>query len=155
MVAMVNNDFVDKFSFVSSPEESVFLQIDETIWKRALQSASHDNQAMIRHASISGGPEWRLHVAEIEKAVACHVHFSGTEHYKVVAGTGVLCYGPVLGKDGDYRIAWQKKVAVGNGDMFVIPENYAHQLMRKGKEPLIILFACPDTHLGNDRVILD
>ncbi len=127
--------------------------VEEEIWRKALENALPDPVARIRHAIIEGEASWRVHVAEIQHKVACHVHFVGEEQYEVVSGSGKLHYGPVLSNPSGHKIQWQKLLAVTAGDTFIIPEGFAHQLVLDGPAPLIILFACPDSHLGNDRTV--
>lgn len=128
--------------------------VEEHIWRQALENAQPDPVARIRHAIVGGEAIWRVHVAEIQHKVACHVHFAGEEQYEVVSGSGKLFYGPVLTGSSGHKVHWQKPLPVTTGDTFIIPEGYAHQLVLDGAVPLIILFACPDSHLGNDRTVL-
>lgn len=130
------------------------LQIEEKVWRQALSQVEADSQANILHSVISGSDEWRVHVAEIAEKVACHVHRVGDEVYEIVAGKGVLFYSRV--KDGVHVLAAEEihSLAVQAGDVFVVPCNCAHQLVNAGPDRLIILFACPDSHLGDDRFML-
>lgn len=152
--AMHNNSgcFVDKSAVMLGGVKS--FAVAEDIWRESLENALPDPVAQIRHAVVGGEAAWRVHVAEIQCKVACHAHFAGEEQYEIVSGAGKLHYGPVITSAGAFQINWQKPLAVKAGDTFLIPEGYAHQLVREGNVPLIILFACPDSHLGNDRTVL-
>jgi mannose-6-phosphate isomerase-like protein (cupin superfamily) len=123
-------------------------------WQDALKNAAFDKVAKIRHAELEGNPDWRKHVAEIQKKVACHVHFSGDEVYEVVAGAGTMYLGVVDREDSGDKISEKASVALNTGDTLVIPAGVAHQLVRSGKESLIIIFACADSHLAEDRRVL-
>lgn len=139
-------------SFISGLENS--LGVAEEVWRPALGKILPDPVASIKHAELDGEAEWRLHVAEIPEKVTCHVHFKGSEIYEIVEGEGILHYGPVVKIGGNFKVDWQEPLAVKTGDTFTIPEAYAHQLVRTGATALIIIFACPDRHLADDRIVL-
>lgn len=141
--------------------------IDARVWRQALSSCRLDKLAGIRHAELHGTPEMRLHVAEISTRVNCHYHRHGEELYQVVEGAGILHFGAVehrvcddnhgkiaFDKGSEILVAWQQPLRVKAGDSFVIPEGFAHQLVRDGDAPLTIIFACPDSHLADDRFLL-
>lgn len=135
--------------------------VDDKVWRQALSSCRLDKIAGIRHAELHGTPEMRLHVAEISTRVNCHYHRRGEERYQVVEGAGNLHYGIVcepaagLAEAGAApAVDWQKPLAVKAGDSFIIPQGFAHQLVRDGDAPLTIIFACPDSHLADDRFLL-
>ena len=131
--------------------------VDREIWQEALANAQPDSVVSIRHAALQGDEGCRIHVASISERVGCHAHFSGEEDYAVVSGCGVLHWGVVSERAEDkWRVVWETLVYVSAGDRFIIPQGYAHQLERFGNEPLVILFACPDTHLNDkDRLMLE
>lgn len=56
--------------------------------------------------------------------------------------------------ESETSVAWQQPLQVKAGDSFVIPEGFAHQLVRSGEAPLTIIFACPDSHLNENRFLL-
>lgn len=56
--------------------------------------------------------------------------------------------------ESETSVAWQQPLRVKAGDSFVIPQSFAHQLVRDGESPLTIIFACPDSHLNEDRFLL-
>ena len=132
----------------------ISFDVGENSWRAALAAAKVDLVASIKHAQLQGDESWRLHVAEISHKVACHVHKNGIEVYEIVAGTGTLCSGPADLSDESPQLLARHKLPVKEGDAFVVPGCYAHQLVRSGSAPLIILFACPDEHLGADRVVM-
>lgn len=128
--------------------------IDQNVWHSALAKAERDVAVGIRHAELGGDSSWRLHVAEISGKIACHVHHQGHEVYEIVSGSGVMLSGPVEKSGQSQKVARCDSLAVKAGDVFSVPEGFAHQLVRDGAEPLIIIFACSDNHLGEDRMIL-
>ncbi|NCB40589.1 MAG: hypothetical protein EOM80_17655 [Erysipelotrichia bacterium] len=129
-------------------------KISEGVWREALARAELDQIAGIRHVDLGGDASWRLHIAEIADKVACHVHTAGVEIYEILAGEGNLFSGPVDKIGGEYCSRRCDELSVKSGDVFNVPEGYAHQLVRKSAEPLVIIFACPDSHLTSDRIIL-
>ena len=131
-----------------------FLDIDDAIWKKALEKVEPDNVVGILHASLTGDENCRSHVAQIPEKVGAHVHFIGDESYSVVAGEGLLHYG-LTNENGN--VEWETPLPVSTGQSFVIPEGCAHQLEKKGGEDLVILFSCPDSHLNDtlDRMMLE
>jgi mannose-6-phosphate isomerase-like protein (cupin superfamily) len=135
------------------PQEKGF-SIAKENWQTALAKAESDHVAKIKHARLKGNKSWRLHVAEISDKVACHVHESGIEVYEIVSGKGTLFYGPAIPASGNPAVKLVKELSVTEGDVFIVPAGYAHQLLNIGSEHLIILFACPDRHLGDDRLVM-
>ena len=143
-------------SSIEVNHDGLSLGIAESAWREALAKAVPDPIVGIRHAPIKGDTSYRFHVAAIPTQVGCHFHAHGNEDYAVVSGSGTLYWGkPVRGSDG-YSVQWGKPVDVTTGDSFVIPEGYAHQLRKRGAGDLVILFACPDSHLDDtkDRTML-
>lgn len=128
--------------------------IAEASWRTAVSDAKPDLVAQIRHAQLQGDHSWRLHVAEISDKVACHVHRDGIEVYEVISGAGTLYSGPTTSTGNNPTLLTRHQLAVKDGDVFIVPAGYAHQLVRSGDTPLIILFACPDSHLGHDRLVM-
>ena len=134
------------------------LGIADSVWRLALEQATPDPAVGIRHANIQGEANYRIHVAAIPQQVGCHVHRKGNEDYSVVEGEGILHFG-LVSEDASRLLVrscdWQQ-ISVTQGDSFIIPEGYAHQLRRTGKGDLTILFGCPDSHLDNsqDRTML-
>lgn len=127
------------------------LGIEHPAWSSALSRAEADSSVGIRHAVLEGNPEFRIHVAAIPKKVTGHFHRNGKEIYQVVNGSGTLHYGPVHFDQDTPVVEWQAPLPVKSGDRFVIPEGFAHQLCRTGEDELIILFACPDSHLDDSE----
>lgn len=128
--------------------------VETGAWKAALEKAVNDPSVGIRHASVVGNEAYRIHVAGISDKVGAHYHSVGDEDYTVVLGEGALYWGPVV-DDESPKVPFVQ--AVKEGDHFVIPEGYAHQLKNTGRGELVILFGCPDAHLDDlkDRHLLE
>lgn len=129
------------------------LGVSAAQWQASLASAEADPAVGIRHAQVAGDEQRRVHVAAVPQQVGCHFHAHGDEDYAVVQGMGTLHWGEAR---DDKQVQWEKPVEVNTGDSFTIPEGFAHQLRRRGDTDLVILFACPDSHLDDsvDRTML-
>ena len=147
----------------TSPEQTLNLRpMDSSLaatnapWREKLASATADEIVGIKHAAVGGDEKWREHVASIPKRVGCHFHKHGGEDYSIVQGSGVMHFGKVETIDGEPTVTSWLKLEVKTGDAFTIPEGYAHQLVSTGEKELVIVFACPDSHLNDsqDRTIL-
>jgi mannose-6-phosphate isomerase-like protein (cupin superfamily) len=132
------------------------LGIAKERWVQALCDATPDDIVRIRHAEIEGDPSRRIHVAAIPDSVGCHFHAYGDEDYSIVSGRGELYWGAATRNAAGYSVAWEEPMPIKEGDSFIIPEGYVHQLKNVGKNELIILFACPDSHLDDklDRFMI-
>ncbi len=104
-------------------------------WQIALKAAIPDLLAGISHAALCGTEEFRLHVTRLEPGtrVKAHRHMEGEELYIIVSGEGLLYTGTVD------ESAQTEQV---------------HQLHNTGSGPLVLIFGCPDSHLGADRSIV-
>jgi mannose-6-phosphate isomerase-like protein (cupin superfamily) len=127
--------------------------VKDSEWRERLALVETDATVGIRHAAISGSADYRTHVAAIPVQVGCHYHAEGDEKYAVVEGQGILYFGKI--ENGQVRPESWRSIAVSMGDSFIIPEGYAHQLRKTGEGDLTIVFGCPDSHLENDRFMLE
>ncbi len=125
------------------------LDIQARQWKEALQKATPDEVVRIRHAALDGDALYRKHVAAIPDRVGCHFHSQGNEDYAVVSGEGKLYWSKVEKIADEFHVHWEEPLHVQEGDSFIIPEGYAHQLKNTGQDELVILFACPDDEEGS------
>ena len=134
------------------------INIPYQTWKNALQGSIYDTAVGINHAPLSGNNNNRNHVASIDNKVGAHFHTHGDEKYEIVSGSGTLYWGKVnAGNSKNLTISEEKPIKVKAGDSFIIPQTYAHQLVNTCKNPLIITFSCPDSHLDDtqDRTCLN
>ncbi|MFH1786542.1 MAG: cupin domain-containing protein [archaeon] len=122
-----------------------------------LREALEDPAVAIKHGIVIKGQTMGYHVAEIGKQVQAHVHFNGDEFYHVLSGEGEMNIGEVKKGMKVIRTNWEAPVKVKENDVFIVPERYAHSLVNKGKERLVIAFVCPASHLEDmgDRYILN
>jgi mannose-6-phosphate isomerase-like protein (cupin superfamily) len=161
---MIQRENVQPSKILLLHKDTTALGVNESEWRAALTAAQPDQAVGIRHAPLSGDGQRRLHVASIPLRVGCHYHSVGDEQYSVVQGRGVMHFGRVekseqhVLQNTTERGAVQQwyQLEVQAGDSFTIPEGYAHQLCSTGTEELVIVFACPDSHLDErDRTILE
>lgn len=159
----MHRENVSPGGMLSLRKDTTALGVQESQWRAALTAAQPDPAVGIRHAPLSGDEQYRLHVASIPRRVGCHYHRVGDEQYSVVQGQGVMHFGRVeehrqgtTPEDSVKGGVWQwHQVAVRAGDTFTIPAGFAHQLCSSGAEELVIVFACPDSHLDErDRILL-
>jgi mannose-6-phosphate isomerase-like protein (cupin superfamily) len=143
---------VENTRIISLRRDGSSLGVSKSEWRERLGQVQHDDKVGIRHAEISGAPDYRTHVAAIPTQVGCHYHAKGNEDYAVVEGRGILYFGKV--EDGAVRPESWRSIVVGKGDSFIIPEGFAHQLRKAGAWDLTIVFGCPDSHLSDDRFML-
>ncbi len=148
------NEGVHKLNLKS---DGAMLGISTAAWQSALKRCEADPGAQIRHAPIAGTAAYRTHVAEIGESVTCHFHQRGDEDYAILSGRGRLHWGAVVKTaDGAFDVAWEAPLSVASGDSFRIPAGYAHQLENLGRDAMVILFGCPDSHIDDcaDRIML-
>ncbi len=120
-----------------------------------VSAAPLDEKVGIRHIQIEAGKRWGYHVAEVASVVNPHVHMKGLELYYVLRGKGKMHTGQVSPEEGDYVADWTNAIDAKEGDAFAIPGGYAHSLENTGKEPIVIMFRCPDDHLTDkDRFMV-
>lgn len=121
--------------------------------KEELGNAIADPTVNIAIAHLGGAPESRLHAAMLRpgEKVGAHFHNHGAEIYFIMQGEGTI-YTGVVTADG---IVQNQPVHVRAGDSFCIQPGQIHQLRNCGEEDLLLLFACPDSHLSDDREVVE
>ena len=121
-----------------------------------LEKAPLDPEVGIKRIALIDGEQFGYHVAEVQTQVNAHVHRNGDETYHVIKGRGEIHVGPVTFKDNQpISVEWHKPTLVGPGDVFNIPQGYAHCLKNAGLDPLVIIFVCPPEHLTTDRYLVE
>lgn len=120
---------------------------------KELKRAISDPKVNIAIAHLGGAPESRLHAAMLRpgEKVGAHFHTHGAEIYFILEGNGTIYTGVVT----DEGIVANEPVAVYAGDSFCIEPGQVHQLRNSGEEDLFLLFACPDSHLSDDRTVVE
>lgn len=118
-----------------------------------LKNAEKDEAVGIRSIRLSGDDNFALYAAEIDgnKSIGAHYHTNGNEIYQVVEGNGQMNIGILNDED---NIEWKEPVVVKKGDCFTVRENEVHQLENTSSEKLIIIFACPYSHISTDRTVV-
>lgn len=111
-----------------------------------------DSVVGIKITHLAGDADLSFYLAEIEpnKKINAHYHKKGTEIYQIFEGSGEIR----IGKNGNIN-HWDIKKTVKKGDCFSVKEGEIHQLVNTGEEKLILLFACPNSHLSNDRTVVN
>ncbi len=125
-------------------------EISEKEAKKHLEVLVKDDSASIARARIKKIGDLTLNIAIITDSVAIHVHRTGKEFYKIVSGSGEMHTAFVPKNTSSIKKNEISLVEVQKGDVILIPENYAHMLKNTCKNPLIILFICPQSHLQDD-----
>ncbi len=121
-----------------------------------LTNAPYDPAVRIKRIALVDGEKFGYHVAEIQTHVNAHVHQQGDETYHVLKGKGQIHIGQVTFADNKpLTVEWESPITVGPGDVFNIPQGYAHCLKNDGPDPLIIIFVCPPQHLTTDRLFVE
>ncbi len=82
--------------------------------------------------------------------VGCHYHKEGSEVYHILAGEGEIHLTDIAPGNTPFN---RRHFTVKKGDTFSVPNNTAHQL--KATTDLQLLFSCPQSHLSDDRYIVD
>ncbi|HBU06466.1 MAG TPA: hypothetical protein DEB09_00105 [Candidatus Magasanikbacteria bacterium] len=120
---------------------------------KTLKNAKMDKKVGIKIVKLTGDEKCGMCVAEIApgKNVRPHYHNKGVEIYQILKGQGVMNLGVMKNK----KIVWQKNQKVKQSDCFSISSKQIHQLTNNSKTKLILLFVCPDSHLGHDRFFVE
>lgn len=121
---------------------------------KALQKAQRDEAVGIKSIRLSGDEHFALYAAEIDghKRIGAHYHTEGKEIYQIVEGKGKMHIG--IPKSGN-EVEWKEPAEVSKGDCFTVNEKQVHQLENTSSEKLIIIFACPYSHISTDRIVVD
>lgn len=120
----------------------------------ALLNAPKDEVVGIRSIRLAGDDDFALYAAQIDglKRIGAHYHKKGNEIYQVVEGQGRMHLGIPL-EDG--TVKWEDAVEVNKGDCFTVMEGQVHQLENTSEEDLVIIFACPFSHISTDRTVVN
>lgn len=97
--------------------------------KKEISKAKADPKVSIKRTCLFDNKKISFHVAEIKKHVQAHVHKRGDEVYTILKGRGLIYFGKVnFNKNKIKSIRWEKPKKVEEGDVFNIPERFAHHL---------------------------
>jgi len=119
----------------------------------ALKDAKWDETVGIKIVKLTGNDSFAFYASEIDayKRVVAHYHTEGVEVYQVIEGKGNIYIGTP--KD-DGEVDWKQPVSVKAGDCFTVNSPEVHQLVNISSERLVIVFACPFSHISTDRIIV-
>ncbi|MFZ5946187.1 MAG: cupin domain-containing protein [Bacillota bacterium] len=120
---------------------------------QALEDAQWDQAVGIKIVKLTGNDVFAFYAAQIDghKRVGAHYHIDGIEVYQIIAGQGSIYIGsPQDGGD----VKWKQAVSVKTGDCFTVNPGEAHQLVNTAGESLILVFACPFSHVSSDRIMV-
>lgn len=115
-------------------------------WNDYLNDAIYDEAVGIRIKKLMGERNFSTYITEIlpDKFVKAHYHKKGAEHYHIMSGTGEITLTNLTTRK-------KEKKRVEKYHSFSVPENTIHSLKNIGKEPLLLIFSCPESHLDEDR----
>jgi mannose-6-phosphate isomerase-like protein (cupin superfamily) len=115
-------------------------------WNAEVGRCTYDEKVGIRIAKLTGNADFCTYITFIDggKHVNPHYHKIGDEHYHIISGEGVV-------KLRNIQTQEEQTLPVKGGESFLVPPNTEHQLINKGKAPLVLMFSCPEAHLSTDR----
>lgn len=115
----------------------------------ALKDAQMDDYAGIKIVKLSGDASLSFYVADIapHTQLTPHYHKEGIDAYHILKGTGTMRTGPFV--EGAFE--WTEKFTAHEGDCFHIDPNIVHQILNETDETLVLVFACPESHVSTDR----
>lgn len=118
-------------------------------WKSELAHCAYDAAVGIKIAKLTGNGQFATFLTSIDpgKYVNPHYHKSGDEHYHIIRGCGEIMLTDVSSGKGTIT-------GVNEYQSFLVPANTLHQLRNTGNESLVLMFSCPESHLKEDRFLL-
>jgi quercetin dioxygenase-like cupin family protein len=116
---------------------------------QALRSAVMDDYAGIKIVKLTGDASLSVYVADIapHTKLTPHYHKEGIDAYQILKGIGTM----KTGKFVEGLSVWTEKFTANEGDCFHIEAGIVHQILNETDEQLILVFACPESHVGSDR----
>jgi mannose-6-phosphate isomerase-like protein (cupin superfamily) len=123
--------------------------MDVIDWTAELDKGVYDSSVGIKILKLAGDAGFSTYLTEIAPGVAinAHYHRHGDEHYHIVSGRGEM-------RLVDVATGAARSHVVAERCSFVVPANTQHQLSNTGAVPLVLMFSCPASHLGEDRHFL-
>ncbi|MCD6027139.1 MAG: cupin protein [Solimicrobium sp.] len=119
-------------------------------WKSALEICVYDETVGIKIAKLNGNTQFGTYLTSIDpgKSVNPHYHKKGEEHYHIIEGSGEI-------ELINVKTRIRTTTKVNKYSSFTVNPNTSHQLKNTGSEPLILMFSCPESHLNEDRFLMD
>jgi mannose-6-phosphate isomerase-like protein (cupin superfamily) len=121
-------------------------------WKKSLEKTETDKEVGIKIADLTGNETFSMYVTEIppKAKINAHYHENGIEIYQILSGSGTM---HTASPDKNGKAINIRRSPVSEGDFFTVEEKTIHQLENTGDIPLVLIFGCPRSHLGEDRKI--
>lgn len=118
-----------------------------------LKTAEFNPAVGIRIAPLSGNEYFSFYGAELapQAKITAHYHKSGFELYFLVKGNGIMYTGK---PEPTGAVSWNPALILEEGDCFTINEGEVHQLYNPSDNPVVLVFACPQSHLSTDRIVV-
>lgn len=118
-----------------------------------LAITSLDNNSGIKLVKLTGDKDISLYAADIapKTELRPHYHKFGIETYQILKGEGVMKIGRLKNGKADWTETFTAKL----GDCFSIEEGLVHQILNNSDSPLLVVFSCPESHVGSDRFFID
>lgn len=112
-----------------------------------------DPKVNIKITALAGDETMTLYATTLgpKSAVTAHAHQVGIELYYILQGDGEIYSGELSSDD---EVKWNEPKKVKSGDSFAVNPGVVHQLKNiSDSAELTLIFACPHTHLKQDRII--
>lgn len=118
-----------------------------------LENSLMDNKAGIRLIKLTGDKEISVYAADIapKTELRPHYHKLGIETYQILQGEGVM----KIGNLENDKVTWIDIFTAKAGDCFSIEEGLIHQIINESEKELLVVFSCPESHVGDDRFFVD
>jgi quercetin dioxygenase-like cupin family protein len=119
----------------------------------ALKDAPMDDYAGIKIIKLTGDKDLSVYVADIapHTQLTPHYHTAGIDAYQILKGIGTMKTGPYV----EGKSVWTDKFTAVEGDCFHIEPGVVHQILNESDETLVLVFACPESHVGSDRFFVE
>lgn len=117
-----------------------------------LKQAALDPKAGIKLVKLTGDKNISVFAAEIAPHTELNPHFHehGNETYQILNGSGKM----KIGKRENTPALWDEIFSVETGDCYSVNEGQVHQIINESDKPLLVVFSCPEAHLGDDRIFI-
>ena len=117
-----------------------------------LKKAPLDPKAGIKLVKLTGDKNISVFAAEIAPRTELnpHIHEHGNETYQILYGSGKM----KIGQRKNNSVLWDEIFNVETGDCYSVNEGQVHQIINESDSLLLVVFSCPEAHLGDDRTFI-